>query len=177
MSEALMKAGNYPEALAEINNARTPFRSLDAKGSPVDYYAAMVYEKMNDNRAALASNLAGLANHPNHIALLNNLGMCCYKAGYYGLAEHYYLKALQIVPGYKVVRVNLSTLYYVKGDYKRSYDMLKNLRAGKNKSEIQRNRKALEKLMGMPADSVKAARHREKKLNKDKKNKKDPNGV
>ena len=31
--------------------------------------------------------------------------------------------------------------------------------------------------MGMPADSVKAARHREKKLNKDKKNKKDPNGV
>ena len=172
MSEALMKAGNYPEALAEINNARTPFRSLDAKGSPVDYYAAMVYEKMNDNRAALASNLAALAFHPDHIALLNNLGRCYYKAGYYGLAEHYYLKALQIVPGYKEARVNLSTLYYIKGDYKRSYDMLTGIRGGSRIPEIKQNKKELRKLLGVPEDTLaKAQRHKNKLLIKERKKK------
>ncbi|MCX6266263.1 MAG: O-antigen ligase family protein [Bacteroidetes bacterium] len=172
MSQALMNAGRYNEAIAEINQARTPFRSLDAKGSPVDYYAAMIYEKMNDNQTALISNLAALANHPNHNALLNNLGKCYYAAGYYGLAEHYYLKALKIVPGYKEARVNLSTLYYVKGNYQASYDMLNGIKGGGRMPAIKQNKKELRKLLGVPEDTAaKTLRHKNKLHKKDKQKK------
>ncbi|MEI6435452.1 MAG: O-antigen ligase family protein [Bacteroidota bacterium] len=169
---ALMDAGQFPEALAEIENARTSMRSLDAKGSPVDYYAGMVYDKMNNNEAALNSYLAALAVHPNHIALLNNLGRCYYTAGYYGLAEHYYLKALHIVPGYKETRVNLSTLYYKKGEYQRSLDMLSGIRGGKKSPDIKRNINALHRILGTPEISpAKEKKKLEKQLKKAQKKK------
>ncbi|MCX6277283.1 MAG: O-antigen ligase family protein [Bacteroidetes bacterium] len=171
-ADALMNLGKFPEALAEIEDARTSMRSLDAKGSPLDYYAGMVYDKMNNNEAALKSYLAALAVHPNHIALLNNLGRCYYTAGYYGLAEHYYLKALHIVPGYKETRVNLSTLYYKKGEYQKSLDMLSGIRGGKKSPDIKQNINALHRILGTPEISpAKEKKLREKQLKKANKKK------
>ncbi len=170
-SIALRNAGKMAEALDEVDAARTPWRSLDAPGSPVDYYAGLIHAMMNDNSAAIHSYASAHAFHPNHVALLNNLGKSYYNIGYYGLAEHYYLKALQIVPGFKEARVNLSTLYYTKGKYRDSYDMLKGIRGGGRIPEVKQNRRALEKLLGYPTDSVKVRKHKDKNHKKDPKKK------
>lgn len=170
-SIALRNAGKMAEALDEVDAARTPWRSLDAPGSPVDYYAGLIHATMNDNRAAILSYTSAHSVHPNHVALLNNLGKSYYNIGYYGLAEHYYLKALQIVPGFKEARVNLSTLYYTKGKYRDSYDMLKGIRGGGRIPEVKQNRRALEKLLGYPTDSVKVRKHKDKNHKKDHKKK------
>ena len=171
-ADALLKTSRLPDALAEIEDARTSLRDLDAKGSPVDYYAGMVYDKMNNNEAALKCYLAALAVHPNHIALLTNLGRCYYTAGYYGLAEHYYLKALYIVPGYKEARVNLSTLCYKKGEYQRSLDMLAGIRGAKKSPAIKQNINALHRKLGTPEISpAKLKKLQEKRLKKAQKKK------
>ncbi|MCX6307181.1 MAG: O-antigen ligase family protein [Bacteroidetes bacterium] len=167
---ALQKAGDMTGALNEITVAHTTWRNLDAAGSPVDYYAGMIYASMNDHHAAIVAYRSALADHPNHIALLNNLGKSYYATGYFGSAEHYYRKALEIVPGYKEARVNLSTLYYVRGDFKQSYEMLRGIRGGSRMPEIKQNRRALEKLLGFPADSLKVKKHHHKTGKKDKKN-------
>ncbi len=165
---ALSNAGNQNEALSAIKEAHTPLRSLDAKGTPAAYYAGMIYAAMNNQPEAITSYEAALAEHPNHIAALNNLGKSYYAEKNYALAEQYYLKALKIVPGYKEARVNLSTLYYVKGDYKQSYEMLKGIKGGKRIPEIRRNREALEKLLNIPADSAKIKKHKDKMHKKNK---------
>jgi O-antigen ligase len=173
---ALIQTGNQTAALSEIDQARTPWKSMDAKGSPVDYYAGMAWLSGNNNPAALASYKSALLYHPNHVATLSNLGKCYYAVGYNGMAEHYYRKALDIVPGYKEARVNLSTLYYTQGKYKKSYKMLKGIRGGRKTPEIVQNRQALEKLLGYPADSVKSLKHKGKKDKKNKKNRKRKTG-
>jgi Flp pilus assembly protein TadD len=93
------------------------------------------------------------------------------------MAKHYYKKALEIVPGYKEAKVNLSTLYYMQGKYKKSYKMLNGVRGAKKTPEIKQNRKALEKLLGYPADSLKSVKQKEKKNKKNKKNKKQKTGA
>ncbi|MFZ4522036.1 MAG: O-antigen ligase family protein [Bacteroidales bacterium] len=170
-STALRNSGNMAASLAEVDAARTPWRNLDASGSPVDYYAGLAHAAMNDNKAAIQSYTTALSVHPNHVALLSNLGKSYYAIGYYGLAEHYYLRALQIVPGFKEARVNLSTLYYVKARYKESYDMLKGIKGGGRIPEVKQNRRALEKLLGYPADSLKVKKHKDKNHKKDHKKK------
>jgi O-antigen ligase len=173
---AMIQSGNHTAALSEIDQARNPWKSMDAKGSPVDYYAGMAWLAGNNNPAALASYKSALLYHPNHVATLSNLGKCYYATGYNGMAEHYYRKALDIVPGYKEARVNLSTLYYMQGKYKKSYKMLKGVKGERKTPEIRQNRKALEKLLGYPADSVKSIKHKDKKNKKHKKNKKQKTG-
>ena len=166
----LLKEGRFPDALSEINSARTPFRSLDAMGSPPDYYAGLVYDGMKNNEKALESYKAAYGIHPRHIAILNNLGRCYFTAGDLVLAENYYLKALDIVPGFKETRVNLSTLYYKKGNYEKSLEMLQGLKGTKKEPAIRQNIKALNELLGRQDDNLERERkHHEKMLRKAKK--------
>ncbi len=173
----LHKSGKDDLALNEIKLAETPFRSLDAMGSPLEYYSGLSYSSLNKHQEAIPYFLKAIELHPNHIALLNNIGLAYYKTGNNELAKKYYLDALKIVPDYKEALVNLSSIYYFEKNYNKSLEMLEDVKGKKKLPEIKKNINALNKILGIPADSLdKAKKHKDKqtkKAEKAKKHKKD----
>jgi O-antigen ligase len=171
-AEKLMQSGKLADAREEISLARTPFRTLDAVGSPVSFYAGLIQEKSRNNQGALGFYRAALSDHPNHIALLNNLGKSYFMAGYYRLAEYYYKRVLKIVPGYKETRINLSTLYYKQGDYDQSLEMLLGIKGARQIPDVYQNITVLQKKLGIQSgNSLKEEKFREKWSKKSKKKK------
>jgi len=150
----LMNNGKSEQVIAEIRMAENPFRTLDGLGSPLAYYEGLAYSKDNNPQKAIPYFLKALKQHPNHYALLNNLGLNYYRAGDYELASKYLLKVLQIVPSLKEARVNLSTIYYNEGNYSKSLEMLQGIGNKKKLPEIKQNIRFLNKLLGYPEDSL-----------------------
>lgn len=168
----MMKNGNFAGAEEEIRRAHTPLKNIDALGSPVSYYAGLISDQLGNKPAALQHYRSALAVHPNHLAVLNNLGKSYFDAGNYGLAEYYYLRALKIVPGYMETRVNLSTLYYKKGEYQRSLDQLKEIKGVRKPDVVKQNMRILRKMTGTSADSLaKSEKMKKKALKKEEKRK------
>jgi O-antigen ligase/Tfp pilus assembly protein PilF len=169
---ASMKSGDYEKAKEAIGKSHTSLKEIDALGSPVYYYEGLIEDQLGNKPAALAAYSAALEVHPNHLAVLNNLGRSYFEAGYYGLAEYYYLRALKIVPGYMETRVNLSTLYYKKGEYQRSLEQLKEIRGVRKPPAIKQNMRILREMTGTAADTLaKYEKMKKKALKKEEKRK------
>lgn len=166
----LRSQGNPKEALAEINKAENPFRNIDAIGSPLDYYIGMIYSDLKDYKKSNFCFQKAFKQHPNHVALLNNLGLSYYQTGDCQQAEKYLLKALDIVPSYKESRINLATVYYSEKKYAEALGMLQGVKKKKTMPEIGQNIRALNKLLGYPEDSLVQEKKHELKKNKVKRN-------
>lgn len=146
--------GKYEMALQEYAKAETPFRNIDALGSPVDYYSGQSFYGLNDFESAVSSFTKAFDQHPNHIGLLNNIGSCYLKTGNVEQAKKYYLKALEIVPDLKETRSNLSSIYYQEGNYDKSLEMLQGIKNKKKFPKIKKNMKVLQSLLGLPEDTL-----------------------
>lgn len=123
------KAARWELVINRIDLINTMLYSVDHTSTPVHWYRGVANFSLNRIPDALNDFKKAYEAHPYHIHVLNNLGTCYESLGDHSTAEHYYLKALEISPGFNETLINLAAVYYNMKKYKIAYDTIKRTNA------------------------------------------------
>jgi O-antigen ligase len=123
MKEARLKQ-NWKRVISEARLAQNTFYSVDPMSMPLEWYIGVAQFSMDDIKRATVSFQKALVLTPTNIHVLNNVASCFEKEGAHEDAEKYYLKALEISPGFEESLLNLCAVYFNKKEKGKAFDMI-----------------------------------------------------
>lgn len=138
---------NWPQTILEARASRTPFRSLDNSGYPVDYFIGLAYAGMQEQEASYTAYHSALEQSPRNVWLLYHLSLSCLNLGRIEEAEKHLLNAKQVLSGSPNILSNLSNIYYSQGKYQKALEMLIQIDDWEQDPSIQNNVRILNRLL------------------------------
>ncbi len=124
-----------------------PLKSLDQLSNPPEYYEGMALAKLNRHQEAIVAYEKAYEQFPNNMWIINWMGQSYYQVGRYSDALDCLNKVIKIIPSLREAHISLSATYYQMGDYRNSYDALKAIPDWETDPDIQKNMRALERMM------------------------------
>ncbi len=113
-------AGNWSEVIRQVDQARSPLLTLDPTATPLAWYRGIARISLNETEQACRDFALAYRDNPNHPHVLNNLGTCAELGGDHNQAADYYEQAVRIAPRFDDAWVNLTAIYYNRGEYVRA---------------------------------------------------------
>jgi O-antigen ligase len=132
---AALAMGNWPTVIAEIDQAASPFATMDALTHPFVWYRGCANFALKRFQEAHEDFKKAQAIHPNLANVLNDLASSYAALGEYGRALVYCEKAIAISPYFEDGLINLGVMYYNTGRYAEAYRVL--LRCSRNSKHPQ----------------------------------------
>jgi O-antigen ligase len=113
-------AGNWSEVIRQADLARSPWLTLDPTATPLLWYRGVAKISLNETEQACRDFTLAYRDHPNHPHVLNNLGTCAELEGDHNQAIDYYNQAVRITPRFDDAWLNLTAVYFNRGEYIRA---------------------------------------------------------
>jgi O-antigen ligase len=113
-------AGNWSEVICQVDQARSPLLTLDPTATPLAWYQGVARFSLNDTEQACQDFALAYRENPNHPHVLNNLGTCAELSGDHNQAIEYYEQAVRIASRFDDAWLNLTAVYYNRGEYVRA---------------------------------------------------------
>ncbi len=110
-------AGNWPEVIRQVDQARSPLLTLDPTATPLAWYRGVARFSLNDSEQACQDFALAYRDNPYHPHVLNNLGTCAELGGDHQQAIDYYERAVRVAPRFDDAWLNLTAVYYNLGEY------------------------------------------------------------
>jgi O-antigen ligase len=113
-------AKDWSEVIRQIDQARSPLLTLDPTATPLIWYRGVARFSLNETEQACQDFALAYRENPNHPHVLNNLGTCAELGGNHDQAADYYERAVRITPRFDDAWLNLTAVYYNRGEYVRA---------------------------------------------------------
>jgi len=113
-------AKNWSEVIRQVDQARSPLLTLDPTATPLAWYRGVAQFSLDKTEQACRDFALAYRDNPNHPHVLNNLGTCAELGGDHNQAVDYYEQAVRIAPRFDDAWLNLTALYYNRGEYVRA---------------------------------------------------------
>jgi O-antigen ligase len=137
--EALLMQAIQSKRKTDYSSMLTYLKKINADNFPIDYtatpikwYLATAYYATGNGEAAQKNYLDALAQAPNHIQLLTDVGVIYDQSNQKQVAEEYYKKALALNPIFKEAIYNYCALKFNSGKVSEAYALLSTLPAPLN---------------------------------------------
>ncbi len=118
------RGNNWIQMNKEAEKAMNVCYSMDPMSAPIQWYKGVALFSMGDLEAAKMSFETAYILHPYNIHVINNLASCYESLKDHKKAEEFYLKALNISPGFEEARLNLSAVYYNTKQYEKAFEVI-----------------------------------------------------
>lgn len=136
---------NWAAQTATISRAETPFYPLDPAATPIKLIKAEGLFQQSRFEEALQGLLISEKSNPHHLLLLSNIAAAYNRLNNSTEAENYFLKALAVSPESEQVLLNLTAVYFQRGDYQKAYEFVQRCNQNSHNPRVQRYRRAIEK--------------------------------
>ena len=113
-------ASNWSEVIRQVDQARSPLLTLDPTATPLAWYRGVARFSLNESDQACQDFALAYRDNPNHPHVLNNLGTCAELGGDHSQAVDCYEQAVRIAPRFDDAWLNLTAVYYNRGEYLRA---------------------------------------------------------
>ncbi|MCX6831265.1 MAG: tetratricopeptide repeat protein, partial [candidate division Zixibacteria bacterium] len=110
-------AGNWSEVIHQVDQARSPLLTLDPTATPLAWYRGVARFSLNESEQACRDFALAYQDNPNHPHVLDNLGTCAELGGNHNQAGDYYEQAVRIAPRFDDAWLNLTAIYYNRGEF------------------------------------------------------------
>ena len=126
LSAALLqdRKRNYNSMQRYLQKVNTSVFPLDATATPLKWYQGFAAFYLGNREKAFELFRDAEKENPNHLNVLNDLGTAWNLSGDPATAEKYYRKALSIQPAYGDAIINLSIIYFNRGNIVDAYQTL-----------------------------------------------------
>ena len=105
---------------------------LDDTSTPIDWYRGVANYSLKKMDKAFANFISAFEHNPNHVHVLNNLATLYQLNGINDKAIELFNRAISIAPKFIDPVINLSAIYYNKGDYENSLKTIRQIDYDKN---------------------------------------------
>jgi len=139
-----MQRSDWKELLKESLQAESFCRNLDSEANPIKWYTGMAYYYLSYLDKSCVAFEEALVAAPNNIFVLNSLGKNYIDLKKYKRAEDCFAKALKILPTFEESIINLSTTWYLQGNYVKTLETLELIPPKKRNEVIKNNIKAMQ---------------------------------
>jgi tetratricopeptide (TPR) repeat protein len=119
------KQAQWKEVEMYALNAQNPFYKMAANGTPLHWYAGLAAFSRQEVEKAHEYFLEAYKIHPKHLHVLNNLATTYTIQGETDTAMALYQEAVKLNPNFQDARLNLSALYYNKGNIEQAWETIK----------------------------------------------------
>jgi O-antigen ligase len=110
-------AKNWSEVVRQVDQARSSLLTLDPTATPLAWYRGVARFSLNESEQACRDFALAYQDNPNHPHVLNNLGTCAELGGDHNQAGDYYEQAVRIAPRFDDAWLNLTAIYYNRGEF------------------------------------------------------------
>ncbi len=117
-------ARRWYREIRDVDKIKGNYYSLDPYATPIVWYKGVALSQLGKYAEAKVQYEKALKVHPYHIQVLNNLASCCDILGDHKHSIEYYKRALKISPDFKEALVNLSIVYFNKGENEKAYNTI-----------------------------------------------------
>ncbi len=117
-------ARRWYREIKDVDKIEGNYYSLDPYATPVAWYKGVALSQLGKFADAKVEYEKALTIHPYHIQVLNNLASCCDLLGEHKQSAIYYNRALEISPDFKDALVNLSIVYFNRGENEKAYNTI-----------------------------------------------------
>lgn len=118
------KADKLKLEIAALSKIDQRIYNMTPMGIPVLWHRGIAHYDLKQNKSAYKDFYKAYQSHPYHIYILNNLASSNEILGKHADAIKYYEEVLRISPDFEESILNLSAVYYNKGDYKKASEVI-----------------------------------------------------
>jgi Flp pilus assembly protein TadD len=155
-ARAALEADRLDDAVRFARRAATPWRTLDAFGTPVAFFEGLAQMRLGDADAATACLERARRDNPTRLAVLNNLGILYATTGRMDEAIACFTSAAALYPHRPEGIANLAGCYLDAGRPGDAVDLLESVpepqRTAAMREHLDRGRALLDASGGPPAD-------------------------
>ena len=129
---AYHRNGSWVRLMVESDKIDKRYFPLDDTSTPIDWYRGVANYSLKKMDKAFANFVSAFEHNPNHVHVLNNLATLYQLNGINDKAIELFNRAISIAPKFIDPVINLSAIYYNKGDYENSLKTIRQIDYDKN---------------------------------------------